>query len=148
MVTSDAHMARVIALDFYDGAVGGFVELTDSSGNRGWFRYELVAWNKDQSLRVFCVATAPAVGGIIATLPEAKRQFWFPQADCTVCDKLDQVRKAAGKFTAIILSDSYINDIKAMKALTSETRKRIPAELPSYDDRDFDFWIAEVCSGN
>jgi len=141
-------MARVIALDFYDGAVGGFVELTDASGNRDWHRYELVAWSKDQNRRVFCIATAPTVDRIVAKIPEAQRQFWIPQAGCTVCDELDRVRKATDDFTSIILSDSYINEIKAMRALTAETRQRIPTELPSYDDRDFNFWMAEVCSGD
>jgi hypothetical protein len=87
------HVARVIALDFYDGAAGGFLELINQSKKRGWYRYELISWATDHFRRVFCAAPAPAVDRILTNLEEAQSRFWTPDVHCSIGDELNRLRK-------------------------------------------------------
>jgi hypothetical protein len=140
----NTQVGKIVTLDFYDGAVGGFVELIDTGGEVEWYQYELVAWDNHQKQRIFCVA--PAL--VDQTLKEGgvttQGRYLVPETNPTVADELDRIRRARKDFVAVLLSDSYLNQVTAIRFLTPEIEQRIPSDLPSYDDREFHFWIAEL----
>jgi hypothetical protein len=138
--SSTARATKIVALDYYDGAVGGFAEILDTAGIKDWYRFELVAWGSGQNERVFCFANAPAAGRIVSELKEPRWPlFWLPEAaDSEVFDRLIEVREQASNFVAIAVSDAYMKEAFNLTPLRDGVI--LPVALPTYDGDDFERW--------
>ena len=129
-------------MDFYDGAIGGFVELIDDSGIYHWFRYELFAWDTEQNDRVFGLAAAEKVRDVLARAEDARWPFWFPLTPSAITRSLEQVRKESTRFDGVILSDRYFKSVTGFSVITPEMK--VPNELPNYETDSFGFWKSQL----
>ena len=106
---------RIIALDYYDGPLGGvFQTVVD-----GWFRFDTVARDEKGERVIFCLGRFPAVmnpGHVIevALLPESppaqglwvpKWQFPNPQAQLACDRKVDEILNAADDYSMVVVAD-------------------------------------------
>ncbi len=144
MIRGHIRVNKAVALDFYDGAAGGLVELVDEDGSCNWFRYELFSWDNGQNTRVFGLAAAENVSDILASTDDAKWPFWFPLAPSTITDHLERVRTKSSEFVAVILSDPYFKRVTGFAVLTPEMKEIIPNELPNYGTDNFDSWQSRL----
>jgi hypothetical protein len=144
LIRGQIRVHKAVALDFYDGAVGGFVELVGDDGSCSWFRYELFSWDNGQNTRVFGLAAAKNVSDILASASDAQWPVWFPLAPCTITDYLEHVRIESSEFVAVILCDGYFKRITGFAVFTPEMKEIIPHELPNYGTDNFDFWQSRL----
>jgi len=136
--------AKIISLGFYDGTTFGVAQCSQCSRS---YRYELVAWDSGQDLRVFSLATLPqqSFSEVVKLLSRAGSPTWpFWSAalasEPTVSDQLDAELAKAESPSCVVAGRQIDKELLLGRNLTDDARTRLPTDKGYPDAEGWVFW--------
>jgi hypothetical protein len=136
--------ARVVSLGFYDGTTSGVAQCSQCSRS---YRYELVAWDSGQDLRVFSLAILPqkSFNEVVKLLSGATGPtwpFWSPAlpSDPTVSAALDVELANAETPSCVVVARQMDMELLSGRNLTDDARTKLPAHKGYPDAEGWGFW--------
>jgi hypothetical protein len=141
---------RIISLGFYDGTTSGVAQCSHCLKS---YRYELVAWDSGQDIRVYSIASLPsesfdALVKLLSATQSAVWPFWSPvfppdsASASTLSTAIDSELAKADLPALVIASRRLDIEILASKDLTNSARIKLPKGRNYPNMHDWDFWRA------
>ncbi len=145
----DSPFGRFLSLSYYDGATSGVSECSKCSS---LFRYELVAWDSGQNMRIYSIASLPlasfqAIVKLLTAFEEPVWPFWFPQlSSLTGSEKsslsaaIDGELSTAKLPTHVVAAERLNKGILAARELSATALGMLPKDHDFPSLADWDFW--------
>lgn len=141
---ANSPFGRIVSLGFYDGTTSGVARCSHCSKS---YRYELIAWDSGQDLRVYSLSALPqgsfdALVGLLSSSTSPRWPLWSPvlQSDPAAKGAIDAELAKAEPPSCAIASLQLDKEILATKELTALARSRLPTGKGYPDVKDWEFW--------
>lgn len=140
---------RLLSLGYYDGTTAGVTVCKRCSTE---YRYELVAWDQAQEVRVFWFARTPAgtlgeLTGLLSIIEAPRWPFWSPvwrfesereREDTT--SKLEALLGTAEPPSLVLAAVNLDREILASRKVDAAMQSTLPAKATIPPEGDWDFW--------
>lgn len=142
---------RIIALGYYDGPTSGVVQCSVCSSA---YKYEIVAWDDNQDLRIYVLAPLreELFVDFVKTLSELeapKWPVWVPRwgsaskkRDKAINSSLETLLGSASKEEYVLSTEDLSKRIIAAKCLDEESLRRIPFAKNWSDPENRAYWLS------
>lgn len=115
---------RMICFEYYDGPVGG---LAEAKAGREVYRFEKVAWDAHQDLRVFLFASVrPSTFEMmvkrLAVVEPPRWPLWVPHLKAELADEVSST-VTAQRSEIVIASDDALSTIKVARRIQAQDQK-------------------------
>jgi hypothetical protein len=142
---------RIISLGFYDGTTSGIAQCSHCSR---FYKYELVAWDSNQDVRIYSLADVPqesfdALVRLLSVVKGPTWPFWVPILPSDSGPEVGVLKRAIDSELAkaeppgqVIVSRHLDREILASKELSDEARVKLPKSINYPDMGDWGFWQA------
>lgn len=142
----EAVFGRIICFVYYDGPVSGLVE---TSGKREVYRFDMVAWDNLQDMRIFVFAAIPSTVFAAVTKRFSRGEsprwpIWVPHLDADLLGKARSAIPAAEADVVIASADALATVKLARRVVTAEDTKRVKSLVDAH--ASVDDWLSYLTS--
>ena len=147
---SQSPFHRVLVVDYYDGPIAGLAECGVCLSE---FKYQMLAWDDQQSLRIYSFAPLPrrifaAAVSILEESGPPRWPVWVPPAGRSntkrkeVYGKLRGIIRKAFRETYVLAAHDLSETILAAKLLESRGLRGVRKKANWSDPDWFGFWVS------
>jgi len=140
---------RFLSLGYYDGSISGVAQCSQCLS---WFRYDVVAWDAGQDVRVFSIARLPldsleAIVNALSTVDPPRWPIWAPKLSSLTPSETSSLSVAireelskSARPTHVLAAYHIDKEILGAKELTDDALHR-PLRTTFYPtEADWAFW--------
>lgn len=142
---------QVIAFGYYDGPTAGVAQCAACEQA---YKYDLLAWDENQDVRVYSFAPLPAqsfqqIVKACSVLGEPRWPVWVPkweieqkETEEKVESEVEQALAGAGQVEIILAAEDLVGDILALKRLAPADVSRFQALASAGNQNNLQEWLA------
>jgi hypothetical protein len=142
---------RIISLGFYDGTTSGVAQCLHCSR---FYKYELVAWDSSQDLRIYSLAALPqesfeALLKLLSGVERPTSPIWIPilpsdsSQDMSVLKRSIDAELAKAEPPSHVIASRHLDqEILARKEISDAARIKLPKSQDYPGKADWEFWQA------
>jgi hypothetical protein len=151
LVRSFAGPRRLISLDYYDGTTSGLIRLDEAATD---YRYDLVAWDSNQDIRVFCLSSlAPFAFDkaveVISILGKPSWPCWYPLWKFTSQQEREATERRlnaivgdqSGPYAVAVLCADLCGEITRAMTLSGESYQMAEEFRHTRAKQPFEKWL-------
>jgi len=140
---------KIISLGFYDGTTSGVAQCSRCSRS---YRYELVAWDSGQDLRIYSLASLPqrsfdALVRLLSGATSPTWPIWMPELPSDPAREVTELSRAIDAELAeanppdrVVASRHIDKEILASRNLTEAARVKLPTGGEYPNMLGWDYW--------
>jgi hypothetical protein len=141
---------KVLSLGFYDGTTSGAAQCSHCAAA---YRYELVAWDSGQDVKIYSIAALPidsfeTLVTLVSAGGEPNWPLWLPKLAGSDSDQkrllvaIQEELDKAEKPKCVVASRNFEKEVLKGKELTEVARTKLPRDQVYPDPQSWDFWRA------